>query len=283
MMTYDEALVWAISELKDIETASLDASLLLEFVTGADRVTQIVKSETLLTEAENAQFRSLVTRRKNHEPLAYIIGEKEFWGLPFYVEPGVLIPRPDTETLIATVLALVGPSDLEFNLLELGVGSGAIICSLLKEYPNAQGFAVDMSDTALDVAQKNAQRLGVDDRLNLLKSNWADKINGQANVVVSNPPYIRPDVIEELEPTVKDYEPITALDGGADGLECYRDLLDSLRTKITPGGLILLEIGYDQGKTVPSLMQKDYEQIRVYKDLAGQDRVVVGLRKKEQG
>lgn len=277
-MTYKEALAWAIAELKGTASPVLDASLLFEHATGSNKVQQILKEDDVLADSDLGIFKTLVSRRKNDEPLAYITGEREFWGLPFCVEEGVLIPRPDTETLVEEALTHAA-ADQSLKILELGVGSGAIILSLLSELKNAKAIAVDKSPIPIKVASKNAKRLKLLDRISFVQGSWADSVDETFDMIVSNPPYIRPEVIAELETGVKDHEPMMALDGGADGLDCYRELLDSVRTKITVGGVILLEIGYDQGQSVPELMKDDYENVKVCKDLAGQDRVIVGIRK----
>jgi len=262
------------------DTAALDASLLLSFVTGKERLELFAYNEKSLTEEETSQFETLVKRREAGEPIAYIMGEKEFWGLPFKVKPGVLIPRPDTETMIATLCALLPDRKAHANVADLGVGSGAIIMSLLNEFPQFVGYGVDMSDTALAVTKENAEALGVADRLTLYKGSWCEPLTEEINIIVSNPPYITTEEMDGLMQDVKDYEPTEALHAGQDGLDCYETLIPQAYEKLAEGGLLMLEIGSLQNDAVTALMQKqDWADVRSFKDLAGRDRVVIGVKK----
>jgi release factor glutamine methyltransferase len=278
-MNIKEALQRTTVQLAHVsESASLDASLLLSKATGFTKLELFMKETEVLTENQLDVFNGLVQRRLKYEPVAYILGEKEFWGLHFFVEKGVLIPRPDTETLVATLLALIPNVEFEGRVADLGTGSGAILLSILSELPHFKGVGVDKNDTALKIAQKNAENLGFSERVQFKKSDWLDGVDETFHVIVSNPPYIETSTIQGLMEDVKAYEPVSALDGGEDGLECYRSLLKSAYDKLEKGGLLLLEIGYNKKETVAQLLQNKFEQVECFKDLAGHDRVMAAIK-----
>lgn len=280
-MKIKQALQQATTQLTKVsESASLDASLLLSKAIGYSKVELFMKEEGVLIESQMQAFNTLIERRMKHEPVAYILGEKEFWGLNFFVEKGVLIPRPDTETLVATLLALIPNVEFEGRVADLGTGSGAILLSILSELPHFKGVGVDKNDTALKIAQKNADTLGFSERVQFIKSNWLDDVDETFHVIVSNPPYIQTSTIQGLMEDVKAHEPLSALDGGKDGLECYRSLLESAYDKLEKGGLLLLEIGYDQKESVAQLLQNKFQQVECFKDLAGHDRVMAAIKAK---
>lgn len=280
-MLIKEALKGVTSQLTKVsESASLDASLILSKVTGYSKLELFMKDDETLTAEKMREVEVLVHRRLEHEPMAYILGEKEFWGLNFFVEQGVLIPRPDTETLVATLLALIPNTDFEGRIADLGTGSGAILLSALSELPNFKGVGVDKNDTALKIAQKNAKNLKLDDRSTFVNSSWLDSVHETFHVIVSNPPYIETSTIQTLMSDVKDYEPMSALDGGVDGLDAYRSLLESAYDKLEKGGLLLLEIGYNQKETVAQLLQNKFTEVKCFKDLAGHDRVIAAIKAK---
>ena len=281
-MIIDEALRLASARFtkSGSDTAVLDASILLGFVTGKESLELFTCNEESLTEPQETEFEALMQRREGGEPIAYMIGEKEFWGLPFKVKPGVLIPRPDTETMIATLCALVSDKKTHANVADLGVGSGAIIVSLLTEFPEFKGYGVDMSDTALEVTKQNAEALGVADRLTLYKGSWCAPLVDEINIIVSNPPYITTAEMDGLMVDVIDYEPTEALHAGQDGLDCYTKLIPQAYEKLAEGGLLMLEIGYLQKEDVTALMQQqDWADVKSFTDLAGRDRVIVGVKK----
>ena len=282
-MIIQQALKEATVQLSKVsESASLDASMLLTHVTGFSKVDLFLKENETLLETDYQQFKVLVERRLKHEPMAYIVGEKEFWGLNFDVAPGVLIPRPDTETLVATLLALIPDADFKGRVADLGTGTGAILLSILSELTQFQGVGVDMNDTALDLAQKNAEKLGLSSRVQFQKSHWLDNVDETFHVIVSNPPYIETSTIQTLMEDVKGFEPMSALDGGEDGLDCYRSLLESAYDKLESGGLLLLEIGYNQRQTVARLLQNKFTKVECFKDLAGNDRVLAAIKAHEE-
>jgi release factor glutamine methyltransferase len=220
-------------------------------------------------------FDSLLTRRIAREPVAYITGHKEFWSLDFDVGPGVLIPRPDTETLIEQLLAHLPDRGAPLDILDLGTGSGCLLVAALHEYPNARGVGVDSANEALAWTHRNIQKHGLGDRAFRLRQDFA-QVSGEHHVILCNPPYICSADVEGLEPEVRLYEPRAALDGGSDGLDAYRALGPILRRQLKPGGLALLEIGIGQGEAVSRLL--DLEIIGIMPDLAGISRVVIGRK-----
>ena len=259
----------------NIDTADMDARLLLEAATGLDRVAIMMAPETQLSAEQAAQLRMLTERRLLNEPMAYILGRREFRSLEFLTPPGVLIPRPDTETLIEA--ALEAAPDAR-SILDMGVGSGCILLSLLHARPEAEGWGVDQSAVALRTTAENARRLGLSQRAHLIASDWGAALDRRFDLVVSNPPYIPAADVETLAPDVKDFEPRAALDGGADGLSAYRIIAGQLPRLLAPGGVAALEIGWDQSEAVGRLLTlAGLRDVRVRKDLAGRDRVVLAL------
>jgi release factor glutamine methyltransferase len=222
-----------------------------------------------------AKFAALVARRVAHEPFAYITGRKEFWSLDFEVGPGVLVPRPDTETLIEEALRLVPDRDAPLRIADLGAGSGALLVAALKEFPNASGIGFESSPEAFSYAAANAARL-IGSRAHVRPADW-DSAEGPFDLVFSNPPYIAAGDIESLAPDVADFEPRAALDGGQDGLEAYRALAALLPRILAPGGYGLLELGLGQANAVAGLFPK-VEIVRIAPDLGGVPRCLV-LRK----
>lgn len=256
-----------------IDSADVDARLLLEAATGLDRTAILMAPETLLSPEQAAQLRLLTERRLCSEPMAYILGRREFRSLDFLTPQGVLIPRPDTETLIEA--ALEAAPDAK-SILDMGVGSGCILLSLLHALPEAEGWGVDRSALALEATAANARNLGLSQRAHVIASDWGAAIDRTFDLVVSNPPYIPAAEIETLAPDVKDFEPRAALDGGADGLSAYRVIAGQLPRLLAPGGVTALEIGWDQAAAVARLLtEAGLQSVRVCKDLAGRDRVVL--------
>lgn len=221
------------------------------------------------------QFEAFVRRREAREPFAYIVGRREFWSLDFEVTPAVLIPRPDSETLVEAALrefAHAPPS----RIIDLGTGSGCLLVALLTEWQSASGLAVDISPQAIDVARRNAERNATAERITFSCSDFGTPRDERFDLVVSNPPYITDSVIESLDPDVRLFEPGLALSGGKDGLDAYRRIADILSDLLTPQGRTLLEIGFDQAETVSRILENQgLRVIRIVKDLGGHDRVVV--------
>jgi release factor glutamine methyltransferase len=266
-----------------IDSPRLTAEILLGFCLGVRRLDLYLQHDRPLEKQELVRFKSLIKRRKNREPVAYITGEKGFFESSFQVAPGVLIPRPDTETLVTVTLDLMArePGRVR-TVLELGVGSGAVIISLALSAPEARFFGGDISWAALEAARKNADREQVRNIL-FFRGSWFAPLALKPvfDVIVSNPPYIPTKEIAGLAPEIKDHEPLTALDGGHDGLDCIHKILAQACDYLVPGGDLVLEMGFDQKPGITSAARQfaEYESIEFVKDLAGHDRVA-HLKKK---
>ena len=280
MKTINQHLANGIQELNGIsDTAGLDATILLSLASNLSRIEIITHGDDTLTTQQEEKFNALIKRRKSNEPIAYITGEKEFWGLEFAIEKGILIPRPDTETIIATLLTLLPNPSAEGKIADLGTGSGAIIISLLTEFKNMLGFATDLNPKALKISHRNAKKHKVDNRLTILKGSWAEPLKEKVNIIISNPPYIPTKTIQTLMPDVKNYEPSSALDGGDDGLDCYKELIPSAHKKLLDGGILMLETGHNQHADIYKLLEKSmWKEVKSFKDLAQNDRVIVALK-----
>lgn len=274
-MTYREliSLGEKVLEMADIVDVKTDAWLLMEMVCKIDRNFYYMHMDEEISEEEQKEYEIAVKKRAEHIPLQYIIGETEFMGLKFKVNSSVLVPRQDTETLVEEALKIVSPG---MRVLDMCTGSGCIIVSILHNVPKVEGFAVDISKQALNVAKENAKLNEVS--VLFERSDLFDNVNGTFDVIVSNPPYIPTEEIEKLMPEVKTFEPMEALDGKEDGLYFYRKIVEKCGEYLNPGGHILFEIGYDQGEAVSSLLKDaGFAMVRVIKDLAGNDRVVAGV------
>jgi release factor glutamine methyltransferase len=261
------------------ETAALDARLLLLDALGISATDLITGPDVPLTPEQAEALASFTQRRLNHEPVARIIGVREFWGLPFRLSPETLVPRPDTETLVETALDLLPDRQAPLRLVDFGTGSGCILVALLHELPQATGLGVDLSLGALVTARTNATDNRVGNRCHFALSRWADAVSGPFDLIVSNPPYIASGVIPTLDQEVREHDPKLALDGGPDGLEPYRILLGEAERLLAPGGLLVVEIGYDQAKALSRLAGlSGLEILRVAHDLSGNPRCVAMKR-----
>jgi release factor glutamine methyltransferase len=258
----------------------IDARLRVEAAAEATRSDIITDPQRELTPEQAATLEDYLSRRERREPVSHILGRKGFWKIMLRVTPDVLTPRPDTETVVEYVLRDF-PEHAAWNVLDLGVGSGAILLSILAERPAAKGLGIDISEEALAVARDNAANLGLEGRLALMRSDWTALL-GEAtfDLVVSNPPYIASEVIETLEPEVRDHEPRLALEGGPDGLDHYRLLAPEILRVLKPGGQFAVEIGYDQKDAVEALFREAGALgVHTTKDLSDKDRVVAGMKK----
>lgn len=231
--------------------------------------------QSLLPTAET-RMGLLLERRLKGEPLARLIGHAEFWGLSLIVTPEVLDPRGDTETLMIAANEIFADRKAEpLRILDLGTGSGALLCALLSEYKNASGLGVDISEAAARVARKNIKQNGFLDRGDILVSNWADALNERFDVVVSNPPYIETDMIAELDVSVREFDPTLALDGGKDGYDCYRSVISVLPRILNVGGWSILEAGAGQADAISDLYANfGLQSVSRFKDYGGHDRAI---------
>ena len=254
--------------------AESDSRLIFEYIAGIDRVKLSLEGDRELEPGIEEKLKAALAKRLTHMPVQYITGYQNFMGLEFMVSKDVLIPRMDTETLVEEVLRL-GLSNV--RVLDICTGSGCILLSILKYVYGSSGVGVDISDGALGVAKANSEALGID--ATFIKSDMFENIpkDERFDIVVSNPPYIRSDVIGTLMSEVKDYEPLLALDGSEDGLKFYRIIADRAPEYLNNGGMLFLEIGYDQGAEVSALLSAaGFMDVEVIKDLSGLDRVVSG-------
>ena len=280
MLTFEQALIETAARLETAgsDTAKLDAMLLLEEVVGKTKIHIYAQPQTKLTREQYARFEAFVARREKAEPLAYILGRKGFWEIELTVSPDVLIPRPDTETLLDVVFEAMPHARTPLSILELGVGSGAVVLSLLQAYPYAHALATDICPSALMCAQKNAQTLHLADRLKICESHWFGALTPEKSfdVIVANPPYIPTGDVPHLMRDVRLYEPRKALDGGADGLAAYRDIIKTAPQFLTREGLLALEVGQGQAEDVAELLSQSQAltPAQFKEDLAGIKRVV---------
>ena len=280
MTTIREEMNRATRELLEsgVDSPQLDAEVLMSRVIGKPRIFVIAHDELQLEQNELDRFRSHVERRKKREPLAYIIGTREFWGLDFDVASGVLVPRPDTEILVETALSkLIGVSDP--LVVDVGAGTGCIAISIAVELPDAVVYTTDLNPIAIELAERNAIKHDVEIRVPVIKGDLLDglpeKLKGKLDALVSNPPYIPSDEIDDLQPEVAIYEPRGALDGGSDGLKYIRLILEAAREYLRPGGWMILEVGMGQAEAVIDYAHSlGYVEIEVKKDLAEIERVV---------
>ena len=274
---YNQGIETLSSE--NIPDAKIDARILLEFVCKTDRNALFLKGDTEVSKEEEEVYFDLLNKRIKHIPLQHLTGEQDFMGLTFIVNEHVLIPRQDTECLVEIVLKHLHDG---MRVLDMCTGSGCILISLLHYSNDCIGVGADVSEDALKVAKENSEKLGnngISDRADItfVQSDLFKNVDGKFDIIVSNPPYIRTDVIQTLMPEVKDFEPMLALDGTEDGLEFYRRIISDGKTYLNRGGQLFFEIGYDQGEAVRSLMRENgYVDVEVAKDLAGLDRVVYG-------
>ena len=263
-----------------IDNVRFEARLLLSHATGLAIEQLISRGPDPAPAIAAATLRELTARRMRREPMAYILGEREFWGLPFKVSPAVLIPRPDSETVIETVLDLFPDRSRKLRILDLGLGSGCLLLTLLKEYPQATGVGIDASEAALAIARANAEELGVAPRARLAagdwrQAGWSERLEGPFDLLVSNPPYIESATVDGLMPEVAAHEPRLALDGGPDGLAAYRIIATASPDLVAPGGWAVVEGGEGQALEIAALFSAAGLAPRpARKDLGGIERVV---------
>jgi len=251
------------------DTARLDSELLMAEALHIDRDRLILSPPDRLVPQ---RFWDMVDRRKAGEPVAYITGRRAFWNIELHVGPGVLVPRPDSEVLIASAIEHFEGTGGPKHILDLGTGPGTLLLAALDVWPDATGLGVDVSRQALTYAAANVRRLGLEDRVKLVQGNWADGLVEKFDLILCNPPYIAEEA--KLGPGVREYEPDEALFAGREGLDAYRALGPQLPRRLNKGGLAAIEIGADQAEAVTALLVRDRLQAQVAKDLAGRDRAL---------
>jgi release factor glutamine methyltransferase len=265
-----------------IDSPELDARILVGAALGLDLTGMIAAATRPVTAAEAARLEGFAGRRLKGEPIARILGSREFWGLPLQLSAATLVPRPDTETVVALALQMLraGPGADRARIVDIGTGSGAILLALLSELPDAMGVGTDISAAALRTASANARNLGLGRRAAFVACDYASALSGAFDLIVSNPPYIRSAEIDDLASEVRDHDPLGALDGGSDGLDAYRALIPQAVRLLAPGGGLALEVGHDQGADVEQLMAAAGLTLRgpPRTDLAGIPRAVAGRK-----
>lgn len=259
-----------------VQTSRLDARLLMSVATDLSVERIVAYPERILSVAECEHFETLVARRLAREPMAQILGRREFWSLSFKVTADTLTPRPETETLVDAALSIIEDCAAEMRILDLGSGTGCLLLALLSELPAARGVGVDRSAEVVHISRENAARLDLASRASFVVGDWDSPVEGRFDLIVSNPPYIPDTDLAELEPEVRLYEPVVALSGGADGLDCYRALAPILARRTSPYGAAILEVGAGQADAVAAIMvQAGLAEKARRMDLAGIERCLI--------
>ncbi len=280
----DELLRIAARRLSSagVPNAVQDCRLLLGAALGWDQARLIRQGDSAIDAAQQAQFEAFVARREKREPVSRILGRREFWSMTFALNGATLDPRPDSEAVIEAALAMLGDPMRPVRIADLGTGSGCLLIALLSELPRASGTGIDISPAALRLAHQNALTHGVDGRsewrqADLLRKGWQESVGAPFDLVIANPPYIPVGARSELAPEVRDYDPADALFAGADGLDFYRVITNSLHDLLQPAGTVILEVGMGQAGPVTSLLRTHGMVVHPpWQDLAGVARVIVG-------
>ncbi|MFL2896975.1 MAG: peptide chain release factor N(5)-glutamine methyltransferase [Candidatus Pelagibacter sp.] len=279
-MKIESAIQKAYLELKqnNVKSALLDSEILMSKVLKKNRSNVLLNSEKLLSNKDYKNFRKLIFNRLRNKPIAYLTGEKSFWKYEFEINDKVLIPRPDTELIIEQVLKIY-KNKCNINFLEVGVGSGCIILSILKEKKSFLGKGIDLSKECIKISKKNAIKLRVQNRLKLFKSDIDNFTSGKYDLIISNPPYIKKLDLKNLDKDVVDYEPKLALDGGLDGLSKIRKIVKKSSELIKLNGKLIIEIAHDQKKMVKYILRQNGFFInKVVKDLGRNDRCIISTK-----
>ena len=279
--TIEAVVRWATDDFrtKGIESPRLDAEVLLAHALSTTRVQLIIDAKRPLMADELARFRTLVKRRRAHEPVAYIVAQREFYGRMFRVDRRVLVPRPDTETLVDAALARTRRCSMSMRALDLCTGSGCVAITLGRERPTSRVVAVDLSDAALALARENALRLGAYNVALRVADLFAGEGEARYDVVTANPPYIPSREVDALAPDIRNFEPRLALDGGEDGLALLTRIVREAPAHLVAGGLLAVEVGAGEAPDVRALFESTgYTEIEVARDYARIERVVSGLR-----
>ncbi len=287
----ENELIWGINCLKEkgIKNPRLDAELLLAYALETERANLYLETKRVLNDPEKTCFRRLLERRANHEPIAYILGKKEFMSLEFKITPAVLIPRPETELLVEEVVKIEkggGERSRRLVVVEIGTGCGNIAVSLAKLLPHSQIYATDISKEALFVAQENIKYFGLIEQITLLEGNLFAALNGlglegQVDIIISNPPYVPQEEWEDLPLEIHDFEPRIALEGGNEGMKFFREIIEKAYIFLKNSGLLALEIGMAQGEKIRDFTRAKgvYGDPQIIKDYRGIDRVVIIQKK----
>ena len=279
---------WATSYFKthDIDSPRLTAEILLAHVLETKRIDLYLNHDQPLTDDELQRFKVLVKRRIKREPVAYIVGTRGFWSIDVLVSKDVLIPRPETEFLVERAIAILSDdsSSRTKRILELGTGSGAVIISLAANYPAHDYFASEISYAAIQMAYRNARRHHLGNKIHFFSGDWFAPLRLQKyffDLILSNPPYIKTEAVANLQPEIVAFEPIIALDGGSDGLDSIKHIVQAAHQYLKPGGILMLEIAHDQKEDIHRIMTQcgHYDNFMCQKDYSGNDRVVE-MRKK---
>ena len=284
VMTVGEATREAALRLRraGIDGAALDARILMRLALDVDDAGLILAQPDRLAVDARARFDALIARRERREPVAYIAGRREFWSLDFAVTPATLIPRPDSETLVAAAIEHLG--DGAGPVLDLGTGSGCLLLAILCECRGARGVGIDRSAAAIAVARANAERLGLAERVDFVVGDWGEALGRRFAVIVANPPYIAHGDLPSLAPEIQNFEPRSALDGGEDGLDAYRAIARGLGRWLRPDGAAFIEIGAGQADSVAALFAaQGWPITRRGTDLAGVERCLVATLAREVG
>lgn len=274
-----EALRQAIRTLQaaHVQSASLDARILLQHVLGINHEQWVASPTVDMTSEQATTYESFIVRRAEREPIAHITGKREFWSMDFKVTNATLDPRPDSETIIEALLQRVADKQAPLEILDLGTGTGCLLLALLKELPNAHGTGIDLSREAMAVAQENAMSLGLSARASFHHGNWCDGLGEKKfDIIVSNPPYIPSSSIKSLAPEVAQFEPKLALDGGIDGLDCYRKIIVALPAILNIDGIAAFEVGAGQIQMVADIASENGLQLEgMRKDMQGIPRCLL--------
>lgn len=258
-MTIGNAMRAAARALSNSPTPMLDARILLMQSTRLTETELIIRDGAMIDKNQAEDFLAYIERRKNGEPIAYLTGKKEFWSLTFDVSPDVLIPREDSECLIEAALARRASTE-RLAILDLGTGSGCLLCALLRAFKTSEAIGVDQSSNAISVAEKNAERLGFSDRASFRQSDWFSGVTGEFDLIIANPPYIAEEKRETLPVDVAAYEPGSALFAGAGGLDAFRAILGDAPSHLSKDGLIIFEMGSDQAEELAAMVTKSFPE-----------------------
>ena len=263
-----------------IETNSLDARIILKEIFNFDEKELILNSDLILSESKISKVQKIITRRLNFEPVSKIFGKRDFYNSTFSISDDVLDPRPETENIVEIANNFILEKGYE-SFIDLGTGSGCIILSILKENKNLTAIGVDISIDAINIAKKNSKDMKLEKRSSFLVSNWLSSIYSSYDLIISNPPYIPSDEIITLSKTVKNFDPLISLDGGQDGLKCYKEIAQDINRVINKNGRVILEIGYNQAHDVIKIFEsKEFKLLKIYNDINGLNRILTFESKK---